>query len=86
MRGGTGMDLVRLQDFLLWCLLINCGIYLLSLVGVLSLRGFMCKIHKMLFGISEETASKVIYQYLAVYKLFIVVFNFTPWIAIQIIR
>ncbi len=80
------MDLDRLQDFLLWSLLVNAGIYLISLVGVLSLRRFMCKIQAKLFGVSEETANKVIYQYLAIYKLLLIVFNLVPWIAIQIIK
>ncbi len=47
------MDLDRLQGFLLWSLLVNAGIYIISLVGVLSLRRFMCKIHAKLFGVSE---------------------------------
>ena len=80
------MDLDRLQDFLLWSLLVNAGIYLISLVGVLSLRRFMCKIHAKLFGVNEETVNKVIYQYLAIYKLLLIVFNLVPWIAIQIIK
>ena len=80
------MDLDRLQDFLFWSLLLNVGIYLISLVGVLSLRRFMWKIHAKLFGVNEETANKVIYQYLAIYKLLLIVFNLVPWIAIQIIK
>ncbi len=80
------MDLDRLQDFLLWSLLVNAGIYIISLVGVLSLRRFMCKIHAKLFGVSEETSNKVMYQYLAVYKLLLIVFNLVPWIAIQLVK
>lgn len=79
------MDIERLQDFLLWSLLVNAGIYIISLLGVLSLRRFMCKIHAKLFGVSEETANTVMYQYLAIYKLLLIVFNFVPWIAIQLI-
>ena len=80
------MDLDRLQEFLLWSLLVNTGIYMISLVGVLSLRRFMCKIHAKLFGVSEETVNKVIYLYLAIYKLLLIVFNLVPWIAIQLIK
>ena len=80
------MDLDRLQEFLLWSFVVNTCIYIISLVGVLSLRSFMCKIHTKLFGISEETAKKVIYLYLALYKFLIIVFNLVPWIAIQLIK
>jgi hypothetical protein len=39
-----------------------------------------------MFGLDEETVRKSIQSYLANYKLFITVFNFTPWIALLIIR
>jgi hypothetical protein len=39
-----------------------------------------------MFGLDEETLRKPIRSYLANYKLFIGVFNFTPWIALLIIR
>lgn len=80
------MDLDRLQEFLLWSLLVNAGIYIISLVGVLSLRRFLWKIHAKLFGVSEETVNKVVYLYLAFYKLLLIVFNLVPWIAIQLIK
>ena len=80
------MDLDKLQEFLFWSLVVNVGIYIVSLVGVLSLRRFMCKIHAALFGISQEMANKVLYQYLAIYKLLLIVFNLVPWIAIQLIN
>ena len=80
------MDLDRLQEFLLWSLLINAGIYIISLMGVLSMHRFMCKIHVKLFRVSQETVSKVIYLYLAIYKLLLIIFNLVPWIAIQLIK
>ena len=80
------MDLDKLHDFFLWSLVVNACIYIISVVGVLSLRSFMCKIHGKLFGVSEEIASKVMYQYLAIYKLLLIVFNLVPWIAIQMIN
>ena len=79
------MDLDKLQEFLLWSLLVNAGIYMISLVGVLCLRRFMCNIHAKLFGVSEETVNKTVYLYLAIYKLLLIVFNLVPWIAIQIV-
>ena len=80
------MDIDRLQAFLLWSLVVNAGIYVISLVGVLSVRPFVCKIHMKLFGVSEDTANTVMYQYLAIYKLLLIVFNLVPWIAISLIQ
>ena len=80
------MDIETLQAFLFWCLLVNTGIYALTAIAVLLLRDFVCKIHKKIFGLDEETVSKSIHTYLAAYKLLITVFNFAPWIAILIIK
>jgi hypothetical protein len=79
------MDIETIQAFLFWCLLVNTGIYALTAIAVLLLRDFVCKIHKKIFGLDEETVSKTIHIYLAAYKLLITVFNFVPWIAILII-
>lgn len=75
-----------LQEFLLWCLLLNLGIYSFSVITSIVLRNFMAKTHGKMFGISEETAYKAIYTYLAAYKLLIIVFNVVPWLAMVIIN
>lgn len=80
------MDFEILQRFFLWCLLVNTGIYALTAIAVLVLRDFICKIHKKLFDLDEAEVHKSTQQYLATYKLLITIFNFTPWIAILIIK
>ena len=80
------MDIEKLQTFFFWCMLVNIGIYALTAITVLVLRDLVCKIHRKLFGLEEETVYKSIHMYLAAYKLLITVFNFVPWIAILIIK
>jgi len=80
------MDIETLQRLFFWCMLVNTGIYAFTAIGALALRGFVCRIHKKVFGFDEETVLKSIQQYLANYKLLITVFNFAPWIAILIIK
>ena len=41
---------------------------------------------KKFFGVSEETVNEVVYLYLGMYKLFLIVFNLVPWIAIQFVN
>jgi hypothetical protein len=67
-------------------LLVNSGIYAFTAIAVLVFRDFICRIHKKLFGLDEETVIKSVQRYLATYKLLITFFNFTPWIAILIIK
>ena len=80
------MNIETLQDFFFWCMLVNTGIYALTAIAVLVLRDFICKIHKKMFGLDEETVCNSMQKYLATYKLLITVFNFVPWIAILIIK
>lgn len=80
------MGIELIQDFLLWCLLINIGIYLITVVAVLLMGDLYIKILKKVFGLDEETIRKATLTYIANYKLLITVFNFTPWLAILIIK
>ena len=80
------MELETLEGFFFWCMLVNTGIYAITAIAVLVLRDFLCKIHKKMFGLNEETVSEAMQKYLANYKLLITFFNFVPWIAILIIK
>jgi len=80
------MDIEKLQEILFWCMLVNMGIYAFTASAVLVLRDLICKIHKRMFGLDEETICKAMYMYLAAYKLLITFFNLVPWIAILITK
>jgi hypothetical protein len=80
------MELETLGEFFFWCMVINTGIYAVTAVAVLVLRGFLCKIHKKMFGLDEETVNKSMQSYLANYKLLITFFNFVPWVVLLIIK
>ena len=80
------MDIDKLQDFLLWSMIVNIGIYLLVVVALLAMRDFYIRTLEKVFGLDEKTIRKGMYTYVANYKLLITVFNFTPLIAILIIK
>jgi len=80
------MDIEQLQDFFFWCMVVNSGVYALTAVATTIFRDFICAINKKLLGLDEESSLRSMQRYLATYKLLITVFNFTPWIAILIIR
>lgn len=80
------MDIEKIQDFFFWCMLVNSGIYAFTAIAVVVLRDFVCKIHRKMFGLDEETVCRSVQMYLTAYKLLITVFNFVPWIAILIIK
>ena len=80
------MNIDQLQDFFLWCLLINTGIYALTAIALVVLSEFLNAVHKKVFGMDEEAVGRSVQNYLGGYKLLITVFNFTPWIALLIIE
>jgi len=80
------MDIEIIQDFFFWCMLINTGIYVLTVIAVMAFRNIIYKVHLKMFRLDEKTTSESLHRYIANYKLFISVFNFAPWIAIMIIR
>jgi hypothetical protein len=80
------MDVETLQDFFFWCMVVNGGVYAFTAVATMVFRDFICSINRKLLGIDEETSRRSMQSYLATYKLLITVFNFTPWVAILIIK
>ena len=80
------MDIEKLQEFLLWCMIINIGIYLLVVVAWLSMRDFYIKLLNKSLDLDAEAIRAGVFTYLGNYKLLITVFNFVPWLAILIIK
>ena len=79
------MDLGTLEKFFLACLLVNTGVYVLTLVAALVMSNFIYYIHSSLFNLDKETVDKAMLNYFSNFKLLITVFNFAPWIAVVII-
>lgn len=80
------MDIETAHQFFFWCMVVNTVIYGITGVAVLALRKYLCRIHKKMFGLDEETVCESMQKYLANYKLLITFFNFVPWIVLLIIK
>ncbi|CAA0102422.1 DUF6868 family protein [Zhongshania aliphaticivorans] len=80
------MDIILLSSFLKWCCILNFSILLVSTLA-LSLRpDFVYRVHGQIFQLSREAFNTQIYQFLALYKLLVLVFNLTPFLALWIIQ
>ena len=71
-----------IENFLLWCLLLNLAIYALTAIAALIMRGFMVNMHQKIFGMDEAAVLSSVQQYLANYKLLVTVFVFVPWLVL----
>jgi len=82
------MDIAMLADFFMWCTILNTGLlalgFLITAFGLGS--NFIYKLHNRWFPMPKESFNKAIYMLIGMYKIFILTFNVTPWIALIIIK
>lgn len=79
------MTIDQLTAFFGWAAAINIGLLLLSTLALLALREPITRIHAHLFGLNEQDLGRAYFQYLAQYKIAIIVFTITPYLALRII-
>ena len=79
------MDIQTLIQFFMWCTIINGAMFAFSVLMYTVARDLVYRIQTALFPMPRETFTAVLYSFFGVYKLFVIFFNFTPWIALLII-
>lgn len=78
------MTITELTTFLGWMTIVNLIVFLSAFLVLTNFRKKIAKFHKKLFHVSEDDMCRSYVKYLAKYKLFIWVFNLTPYIALRI--
>lgn len=73
-----------LSELFGWISLINMSLLLLSTVLLFSLKPVAVKMHSKMFGLDEKDLNRAYFQYLAQFKILIIVFNVTPYIALKL--
>ena len=79
------MTLETLTTFLGWCTIINFGLLAVAALVIVLMRGSILDIHASMFKIKENELSNAYFQYLANYKILVIVFNLVPYLALRII-
>lgn len=69
-----------------WSTIINTGLLIFSTIMMVSMRGFIRKVHGKLLRISEGELDSEYFRFLANYKLLIIFFNLVPYIALKLIE
>jgi len=78
------IDVIR--EFFGWCSVINMGLLLLLVIIMVSLHDRIARIHAKMFNLDEHHVSRIYFQYLAQYKILIIVFNIIPYFALMIMK
>jgi hypothetical protein len=76
------MDVDEVRQFLGWCCVINAVLLTVSAIAVVAARGWIMRFHKKFFGLDESELSRLYFEYLAHYKILMIVFSFTPYFAL----
>ena len=80
------MNIQKLKAFFLWCTIINgCLLVFAFIISIIGMD-LAASIHGHLFQIPREVVNVVFYSFLALYKIFWLVFNVVPYAALCIIR
>jgi len=80
------MDIINLEEFLLWCFIINYSILLVWFLMIVVAKDFIYNIHTKWFDISKDKFNSINYMWMGFFKLSIFIFNLVPYLAIQIIK
>ena len=78
------MTLETITHFLGWTAVVNIAILMFSTIGLIAMRGFITGVHSRLFGLDEKDLGRAYFQYLAQYKIAIIVLNIAPYLALRI--
>lgn len=78
------MSIVQIKDLLLWCTIINGAMLLMATVVYMALPDFVYRLQTRMFPMNRETFTVVFYSAIGIFKIFFLIFNLTPFIALTI--
>jgi hypothetical protein len=67
-----------------WTTVINFVLLFVSSIMVITIRGAISRMHGRMFGLETADLSRAYFQYIAQYKIAIIVLSLTPYIALRI--
>jgi len=78
------MTMESLTEFLGWCSVLNIGLLLASTLSVIVGHERLASIHAKLLHMERPDLIRGYFQYLANYKIVVLVFNVIPYIALKV--
>ena len=79
------MDVQMLTSFFMWCMILNGGLLVVWVLFFKAAPDLIYQTQKTWFPGSRETLGVILYGYLGVFKIFFLVFNVVPYVALRII-
>jgi len=79
------MDISAFKSFLLWCMIVNAAVLLLTSMMLVFFGDFSYRMNHKFFSISRQEFNVICVSFLALYKIVFLTFNLVPYIALVII-
>lgn len=79
------MNIETLQSFLGWNLLIHAGMLMFVVLMLTLFRTWMMKMHQSMFDLSKEQLLRTYFNFIAAYKILVMVFVLVPYVVIRFI-
>ena len=79
------MDIHTLTSFFMWCTILNLAILIFSSIMCIFFADFSYRMNNRFFSISREAFNVALVSFIGLYKIFVIVFNIVPYIALLII-
>ena len=79
------MDIQSLTIFFMWCTIIDGALLLIWITVCMLTPDLVYRTQSKWFPIPRETFNVVIYSFIGLFKIFFLVFNFVPYVALLII-
>ena len=79
------MDVKTFTSFFMWCTIINGGLILIWTLAHLLVPDLVYKTQKAFFPMTKETFTVVFYSFIGLFKIFFLIFNLVPYLALLII-
>ena len=77
-------SLEAVTAFFGWTTVINFLLLFISSIIVITARGWISRIHGGMFGLETADLSRAYFQYIAQYKIAIIVFSLVPYLALKL--
>lgn len=77
------MSIDQLTQFFGWCTIINMGVIMVTSILLVFFRQSIARIHHRMMAVPESGLYRLYFQYLAAYKILLLVFNLVPWLALK---
>lgn len=78
------MDITFAIEFLGWCTVVNSAFLLVVSIILILFRDNTAKLHSQLTGVSVTALPELYFSYIGNFKLVIIAFNLTPYIALKL--